>query len=225
MKPARIVATDGKVLVFDFSRGAELCNTPIAGLDVATFSGLIDRSMKDAGTAFAFGRYAEPRELYSSENFTSADSAETRTIHMGIDLFCAAGTPVCTPEDGTVACLANNDTELDYGPVIILRHGSSGEDEFFTLYGHLSLDSLSALKAGDRVKTGQQIGAVGAPPVNGNWPPHLHFQLIRDLLDLGVDFPGVALESQREYWLGLSPSPAAYFPEVDAALLEYSHTS
>lgn len=220
---ARIIETDDTAIVLDLSRGARLFDVDIAGLDVGPFSELIERSMQESGTAFAFGRYAEPRELYNSDNFANEESAETRTIHMGIDLFCAADTPVFAPRDGTVAYLANNTAELDYGPLIILRHGAPGEREFFTLYGHLSLASLDKLRVGDPVTAGQQIANVGAPPVNGNWPPHLHFQLINDLLDLGVDFPGVALASQRAYWLSLSPSPAGYFPEIDAALLEYPH--
>jgi len=46
--------------------------------------------------------------------------------------------------------------------------------------------------------------------------------MISDLLGLGVDFPGVARKSEQSYWLGLSPSPAKFFPECDRKLLEYS---
>ena len=42
---------------------------------------------------------------------------------------------------------------------------------------------------------------------NGGWPPHLHFQIILDLLDLDADFPGVAFASQRAVWTSLSPDP------------------
>src|SRR5258708_1956966 len=42
---------------------------------------------------------------------------------------------------------------------------------------------------------------------NGGWPPHLHFQVITDLLDRGTDFPGVALAAERGIWAELSPSP------------------
>jgi 4-aminobutyrate aminotransferase-like enzyme len=43
--------------------------------------------------------------------------------------------------------------------------------------------------------------------VNGGWTPHVHFQIITDLLDLSCDFPGVARPSQRDVWLGLCPDP------------------
>jgi murein DD-endopeptidase MepM/ murein hydrolase activator NlpD len=140
---------------------------------------------------------------------------------MGIDLFCAPGTPVMAPLDGTVEYLANNTAELDYGPMVILRHADGAGKDFFTLYGHLSLDTLERVAAGQTVRAGEQIASVGEPPINGNWPPHLHFQLIDDLLDLGVNFPGVACASQQSYWLGVSPSPGRFFPECASELLEY----
>lgn len=215
-----IMKTDGRAIVLDLSSGAKLCGEEIAGRDVADLSALINRAMSDAGTGFAFGRYAEPRELYSTDNFSGDESGETRTIHMGIDLFCVAGAPVYAPLDATVEQVANNDGELDYGPLVILRHKDAGGD-YYSLYGHLGMDVFDRLTRGQSVAAGEQIATVGAPPTNGNWPPHLHFQLIKELLDLGAHFPGVALKSQQEYWLGLSPSPAAFFPEIDASLLEF----
>ena len=141
---------------------------------------------------------------------------------MGIDLFCTAGTPVRTPLDGRVEITSNNARELDYGPMLVLRHEDPDGDAFFTLYGHLGPEVLAELETGQEVSAGQHIATVGSPPGNGNWPPHLHFQLILDLKGLGAEFPGVASTSEQEYWLGLSPSPAAFFPEYDAGRLEYS---
>ena len=220
-----VIQTDGRAIVLDLSTGARLCGKDIAGLDAAALGKLINRTMADAGTAFAFGRYAEPRGLYSNDNFASGDSEETRTIHMGVDLFCDAGTPVYSPMDATVEFVANNARELDYGPLIILRHAANEQGHFFTLYGHLGMDSLERVSAGQAIAAGDQFATVGSPPTNGNWPPHLHFQLINDLLDLGIDFPGVALKSQQDYWLGLSPSPARFFPECDPSLLEFRKCS
>lgn len=219
---ATIIDTDGKAIVLDLSTGSRLRGEEVADLGVARLGELINETMADAGTGFAFGRYAEPRDLYNSEHFTGDDAGERRTVHMGIDLFCAAGTPVYTPLDGKLELLANNARELDYGPMLVLRHEGDNGEKFFTLYGHLGPEALDALAAGQAVKAGDRIAMVGAPPHNGNWPPHLHFQLILDLADLGVDFPGVARASEQDYWLSLSPSPAAFFPECDASLLEYS---
>jgi len=219
---APIIQTDGRAIVVDLSTGSRLRGEALTNLDVVRLGQLLDEAMADAGTRFAFGRYAEPRELYDSDDFAVADVAERRTVHMGIDLFCAAGTPVSAPLDGTVELLANNARELDFGPLVVLRHQDGPDREFFTLFGHLGPEVLDTLETGQRVMAGQQFATVGAPPQNGNWPPHLHLQLILDLLDLGADFPGVARKSRQDYWLGLSPSPAALFPECDARQLEYS---
>ena len=116
--------------------------------------------------------------------------------------------------------VADNAAELDYGPLLIVRHTAPVGLPFFSLYGHLGPECLTAFKPGQPVAAGQAIAAVGAPPGNGNWPPHLHFQLVLDLLGLGKDFPGVALASEQAYWLGLSPNPAGFFPGVSAAALD-----
>jgi 4-aminobutyrate aminotransferase-like enzyme len=124
-----------------------------------------------------------------------------------MDLFAGPGTPVSAPFEGTVHAFADNHGPLDYGPVVILKHQGDDGLEFFTLYGHLSRESLSALRPGDRVARGQSFACIGTAAENGGWTPHLHFQIILDLLDLSTDFPGVAFASQREVFLALSPDP------------------
>lgn len=216
-----VIATDGRATVLDLSVGSLLRGQEISNLGVVEFSELIDEAMREVDTAFAFGRYAEPRELYSNADFANNETGESRTIHMGLDLFCTAGTPVHAPLDGTVELLKNNARELDYGPMIVLRHATDTGQTFYTLYGHLSLDTLGAIEQGQEVRAGEQIATVGSPPHNGNWPPHLHLQLVLDLMSLDADFPGVAYKSKQDYWLTLSPSPAALFPQYDAKSLEY----
>lgn len=209
--------------MLDLGPTGRLQGENINEVDTARLSALIDATMAAADTAYAFGRYGEPRALYRGELFADPDTGERRTIHMGLDLFCSADTAVHAPLDGVVEIAANNAGELDYGPVLILRHTDLSGDPFFTLYGHLSLASLDQIEVGQPVSAGQRIAWVGRPPHNGNWPPHLHFQLIHDLLGLGANFPGVACTSRSEYWLSLSPSPAAFFPDYDPGCLEYVH--
>jgi hypothetical protein len=218
-RPATIIATDGHAVVLDLSATSPMLRDRSAGIGVVELGELIDAEMHRAGTAFAFGRYAEHRALYDNEHFAAEGGSERRTIHLGVDLFCAAGTAVCAPLDADIALIANNTQELDYGPVLILRHRADQHD-FFTLYGHLGLASIGELQAGQPIRAGQQIAEVGAPPENGNWPPHLHFQVIVDLLGLGRDYPGVAFRNQQDFWLALSPSPARFFRDCDAASLD-----
>ena len=173
------------------------------------FTRALFRRIEDAGARVGVGRYNEPRCVYTSELFRSEsnDGPEWRTIHIGIDLFMEAGSAVYAPLDGVVHAVRNNAAALDYGPTILLRHATPDGTEFFTLYGHLSMDSLEGLSPGDIVRGGDRIAKIGTPPTNGGWPPHLHFQIVADMLDRDGEFPGVATPSQREIWLSLSPDP------------------
>ncbi len=169
----------------------------------------VDEIMRDAGVRVSIGRYDEPRLLYVAPAFALGPrlTDEHRTIHIGLDLFADAGTPVFAPLDGEIAAFNDNGMNQDYGPVIILRHRTDDGTEFFTLYGHLSRESLDGLSIGKRVKAGDRIATLGAANVNGGWTPHLHLQIITDLLELGTDFPGVAPPAQRAAWTSLCPDP------------------
>ncbi|MEO8878764.1 MAG: aminotransferase class III-fold pyridoxal phosphate-dependent enzyme [Gemmatimonadaceae bacterium] len=169
----------------------------------------VNATMKLAGVALAIGQYDEPRLIYSAPEFSAFDSpaSERRTIHIGLDLFAPVGTPVFAPFDGVVHASADNRAPQDYGPVIVLRHEADDGTEFFTLYGHLSRKSLDDRTPGTTVRAGEKLATLGPAEVNGGWTPHLHFQIITDMMELGTDFPGVAPASQRDAWLALCPDP------------------
>ncbi len=165
------------------------------------------------------GRYNEARLLYPGDAFLT-DYGERRTIHMGLDLFQPAGTPIYAPLAGTIHSFQDNAAPYDYGPTIILQHQPADDVTFYTLYGHLSRDALHGLQVGMAVSKGQELGHLGDITVNGGWPPHLHFQIIGDLLQRVGEFPGVAPASRRDLWLSLCPDPnllfgipAASFPQ------------
>jgi 4-aminobutyrate aminotransferase-like enzyme/Ser/Thr protein kinase RdoA (MazF antagonist) len=198
-------------LVFDFGVGSLFLGAPSAGADPAVMNERIFSEMKRAGASVGVGRYDEARAIYTSAQFGSGSPIEERrTIHLGIDLLVPLGSTVRAPLDGVVHALANNEAPFDYGPVVILRHsfpGPAGAEQFFTLYGHLTLQTLSRLRAGQRLSLGEKFAEVGATQENGGWTPHLHFQIISDLLDQGTDFPGVCRASERGVWTSLSPDP------------------
>jgi 4-aminobutyrate aminotransferase-like enzyme/Ser/Thr protein kinase RdoA (MazF antagonist) len=208
------------VRVFDLSVGSTFLGSDPARASLSTLTDAIFVDIRRSGSVVGIGRYNEARPIYTSPLFATNDqsvddlSEERRTLHLGMDFFVDPGTPVCAPLDGIVHSLANNRAHLDYGPVVILEHlGESDSDgtTFFTLYGHLSEDSLQNLKIGERISRGQAFARIGASPESGGWPPHLHFQIIADLLDLGTDFPGVARFSERQVWTALSPDPNLLF--------------
>jgi len=169
----------------------------------------ISAAMRAANVKLAIGRYNEPRLIYAAPAFDSGNGpyGEHRTIHIGLDLFADVGTPVFAPLDGVVHAFADNKSPQDYGPVIVLRHELDEYTEFYTLYGHLSRKSLDGLTVGMPVKAGDKIATLGPAEVNGGWTPHLHFQIIKDDMELGTDFPGVAPASQRDAWRILCPDP------------------
>lgn len=177
----------------------------------------IDDAMRRAGASIAVGGYLEPRILYSSPLFGGSGSG--RRIHLGLDFFVQPGTSVRAPLPGVVHASADNLEPLDYGPVIVLRHTTGDGDEFFTLYGHLTRESLGSMTPGTTVAAGDRIGAIGTTDVNGGWTPHLHFQVITDLLDMGCGFPGVCRAIEADTWADFSPDPRLIvrLPEALAA--------
>ena len=195
-------------VVLDLSVGSPLVSGDPDENTVLPLTARIEQVMREAGVRIAVGRYDEPRLLYTAPFFGGATAAsERRTIHIGLDLFAEAGTGVFAPLDGTVEAFANNAVPQDYGPVVILRHATGTGDAFFTLYGHLSRASLAGLHVGQRIERGQRFAWLGTPDENVGWTPHLHLQIITDLLGVGTDFPGVAPASQRAVWRNLSPDP------------------
>ncbi len=158
-----------------------------------------------AGKA-GIGRYNEARPIYLADMF-AIDHHERRATHLGVDLFAPDGTPIYAPLAGTIYSLADNAGEQDYGPTLILKHEPVAGPAFYTLYGHLAPDALKRWEAGQRVEAGELLAHIGDYPRNGNWAPHLHFQIIADMLDYADNFPGVCSPRQRAVWTSLSPDP------------------
>jgi 4-aminobutyrate aminotransferase-like enzyme/Ser/Thr protein kinase RdoA (MazF antagonist) len=220
---------EGNCIVLDLSIGSTFLGADPSSATESRATPRIRAAMHDANVTVAVGRYNEARGVYTSPLFDGGVSPvdERRTVHLGIDLFAEPGTSIAAPFEGTVHAFANNKGELDYGPVVILRHQIDDGTEFFTLYGHLSREYLSILQLGQRVERGQIFARLGTTAENGGWSPHLHFQIILDLLDLSTDFPGVAFASQRGVFTSLSPDPNLIlsiprkcFPETNPSLQE-----
>ncbi len=216
-------------IVLDWSVGSPMLSGDAAGNAEPVLTERVFAAMREAKVPVAIGRYDEARLLYVTPAFAAGDGtlSEHRTIHLGLDLFAPAGTPVFAPFDGVVHAADAHLQPLDYGGVIVLRHAIDGS-EFYTLYGHLRHASFGGLRVGQHVARGEQIAALGTPAENGNWTPHLHLQVVTDLLELGSDFPGVGTASRRDVWRSVSPdpnlivgAPASRFP---AALPEQRET-
>jgi peptidoglycan LD-endopeptidase LytH len=182
-------------------------NLGLSALDLrntAAFSDFIFKQELPADKLAAVGGYFENRAVYSrSQHF---GGAEPRSIHLGIDIWMKAGTPVYAPFNATVHSFADNVGFGNYGPTLILRH-FEGDLTFYTLYGHLSLENLKQYELNMPIKMGQKIANIGPYPENGDWPPHLHFQLMTDMLGWHGDFPGVCAPSQIAFYQSIIPNP------------------
>ena len=71
----------------------------------------------------------------------------------------------------------------------------------------MSLVSIENIKIGDVVLKGNVIGFLGDTSVNGDYAPHLHFQIIRDLEENFGDYPGVSSEKNIEFYKLNCPNP------------------
>ncbi len=67
------------------------------------------------------------------------------------------------------------------------------------------MNSIKNIQEGDAVKKGDVIAEFGIPFENGQWPPHLHFQIIKQMQGMKGDYPGVCKFSEREAYLKNCP--------------------
>ena len=190
-----------KLFHFNFSdANTALHATEIA--DTNLFDAYINRTLKTNGAKYGVGGYKENRTLYSRSNLFTGE--EPRSVHLGIDIWGPAGTPVYAALGGMVHSFAYNDNFGDYGATIILLHQLETV-AFHTLYGHVSLADISTLHEGAYIARSQVIGHFGLPAENGNWPPHLHLQIIHNLYLKEGNYPGVCKPSEAEAYLANCP--------------------
>lgn len=195
-----------KLLLLDFTEENKELN-PEALENTNLFIKYINSKLETADAQYGIGGYGEHRTIYAmSRVFDSSDGGEPRRLHLGIDIWGRPYTKVMAPLDGIVHSFAFNNAFGDYGATIILTHNLRGQT-FYTLYGHLSLNSIKNIQEGDLVKKGEVFTEFGIPFENGQWPPHLHFQLIVDMEGKNGDYPGVCKFSERENYLSNCPDP------------------
>lgn len=175
--------------------------------DMPAFS---DRAFDDwfaaQGVPYGLGSYGEHRSVYATAQFADAASPERRTVHLGVDVFAATGTPIHAPLPGRVLSVTYNADPLDYGHTLILAH-DDGPAPYFTLYGHLGESLPGLLAAGQAVVPGQVIGHLGDWHENGGWAAHVHFQVMTDMLGQQGNFFGVGHASLWDVWSDICLDP------------------
>ncbi len=173
--------------------------------DTQQFSDWVSEKLRTNNCRYGIGGYMEHRTIYAmSPHFDTDD--EPRRLHLGVDIWGDAGTPIYSPFDGTVHSFQDNNNLGDYGPTIILQHNLDGLI-LYSLYGHLSGMSLNGLTIGMPIYKSQRIATLGNNRENGQWPPHLHFQLLYDMEGKQGDYPGVCKYSEKEKYELNVPDP------------------
>lgn len=205
------LSTDN-TLIMDFSHtNPEWKNIDVK--NVRDFDQYVFQIIKDKNCRYGYGGYLEDREIYRRSALFSGSDDEPRSIHLGIDVWTEAGTKVYAPMDSKLHSFRDNDNYGDYGPTIILEHNLA-ETTFFTLYGHLSRASLLELEEGEVVKGGTPFCEIGPFPENGDYPPHLHFQVIEHLDGKKGDYFGVCKPSEKEHFALACPDPGVFFSHL-----------
>ncbi|WP_291287410.1 peptidoglycan DD-metalloendopeptidase family protein [Flavobacterium sp.] len=170
------------------------------------FEDFITAYLEKNDAEVAYGGYIEGRTIYQRSTIFKNSSIPERNIHIGLDLWTKVNTPVLAPLDGKVHSFKNNIGLGDYGPTIILEHRVENE-KFYTLYGHLSLESIENLSVGTFFHKGQKIGTLGSSSVNGDYAPHVHFQIIRNIETYSGDYPGVCNTNDLNFYIENCPDP------------------
>jgi len=195
-----------KLSLLDFTMNNKELSEDIIN-DTQKFTEYLNWKIISTHSKFGIGGYKEHRELYRrSKVFDSNAGEEPRRVHLGIDIWGKQYTAIMSPWDAVVHSFSFNNNFGDYGATLILTHNLDGFS-FYTLYGHLSLNSIKNFREGDNVKKGDVIGEFGIPMENGQWPPHLHFQIINNIGEWSGDYPGVCKFSEKETYLENCPDP------------------
>ncbi len=192
------------VCTLDFTANNQLLQSTNL-LDTEAFNSAVQQMLHSKQAKVGVGGYLEDRFIYRRSKHFDV-SAESRNLHLGVDVWLDAGTAVYSPMEATVHSFLDNDNFGDYGPTIILEHKLEGVT-FYTLYGHLNRASLENLEVGKHFNKGDKIAEVGPYPENGNWPPHLHFQIMCAMDGKFGDYPGVATTSEKQKYEVLCPDP------------------
>ncbi len=175
-------------------------------------SDYLEACRKNTSCPLLIGGYLERRSLYQSDLFQSGKQPD-RNIHLGVDIWCVAGTPIYAPLPGVIHSFANNDNDLDYGYTLIVQHATDNL-EFYALYGHLSSQYFNLWKKDMHVMKGEKIATVGDMHENGGWVSHLHFQIILDLEQKNGDYPGVCSQDQLAFYRTNCPDPDGFIKKA-----------
>lgn len=133
-------------------------------------SGTQGSSAAKQGTLSGSPFTAKPSVPFSGEELVYNATLQDWRTHNGADYACAAGTAIPALHGGTVT-LAEEDAL--WGGVVEV----STDDGFLWRYCGLG---EPAVKTGDTVTAGQQLGEASAVPSEADTDPHIHLECLKD---------------------------------------------
>lgn len=198
-----------KLTSFDLSIGSLSLGNNWHFNEPNRFQANIDRMLLEADAQIGYGGYLEIRPFYSTDIFATEEDegAVWRAMHLGIDFWTKECSSIYLPIAGVVHSFANNEGDSNYGPTLIVEHRTDSGIPFYTLYGHLSEDSILQKSVGETLEAGTLIGTMGEIAINGSWPIHLHFQIFLDTLGNEGDFQGLAFAEEKSLWSSICLDP------------------
>lgn len=151
---------------------------PRAFSEAGFCSKFVEELHRRKGIDASFGGYLEDRGFLWQGTYLGGTD---RSLHLGVDFNVPAGAAVVTPFEGVVV-RSDDDTpeRCGWGPRLFIECREPDQSgvpaRFVYIFAHLASICVGE---GDLVRAGTRIAAIGAPPINGNWYPHLHVQKVR----------------------------------------------
>ena len=170
-----------------------------------TFYDYIFNQIRSQWGRVGYGGYFEERH-WSQPPHMFDDVIEPQNIHIGLDLWIEANTPIVAPLTGKIHSIKNKTQATDFAPTIVLEHEIEGIP-LYSLYGNLSGSSLKGKEIGQTIKQGDQFAWIGSSTTENKLLPNLHFQLMLDMMGFEGDFPGACSKSKRSLFEAIVPNP------------------
>lgn len=184
LRPDSLDTLDMQRALDELARQVEVRSNTLAALESRLFDERIRRHMLPTARPVAEGVPASSGFGWRNDPFTGQTA-----MHEGIDFIAKAGTPILASAAGIVQ---STEMHPQYGNMVEIDHGNG----LTTRYAHAS---TLLVRAGEIVRRGQQIAAVGT--TGRSTGPHLHFE---------VRINGTAQNPWRFLDKG-KPSPALQF--------------
>lgn len=195
--------------VMDLGIGGELLGADPQRSQCRIRAKVVSDELRRVDNPLGIGRYDEARFTSAAHGCIGhqSEGGGAECVHMGLDIFAAAGANVRACLDGVVHRVATVVEGGEADTTVILRHECGDSGPLFTVYRHLSSEGILSLTAGQRIDGGEVIGKIPCVDADRRTPTHLHFQLAVDLLEKNEDFPSMVPAAYREIWKALSPDP------------------